>query len=130
VARAFATSDYADEAKTGTVAADGTALVTFGPVDASKLWRITRAVVGAQGSTLVGPALLYVGDTLPQNLRDGTSTGTFDIAEYPAPLVVPATEVLNVAWSGMTPGATVNAAIQYEELEEFGVPGSVPGRLA
>jgi hypothetical protein len=130
MARAFATTDYKDEAKVATVAADGTALITFGPVDASHIWRVTRAAVGAQGSALEGPALLYVGDTLPQNLRDGTATGTFDIAEYPAPLVVPATVVLNIAWSGMTPGAIVNGAIQYEELEEFGVPGGQSGGLS
>lgn len=124
MARGFQAFDYADKQLSAKVAADGTAQVAFGPVDAGHIWRVTRAFVGAEGSALEGPALLYVGDILPQYLRDGTNNGTLDIAEYPAPLVVPGTQSLYLVWSGLTPGATVFGAIQYEDLVEVVVPSA------
>jgi hypothetical protein len=122
VARAFAATDYADKALTGTVGADGAGLITFGPVDPSHVWRVTRVAVGSIGSLVEGMCFLYVGDVLPQNYRDGTTTPTLDVAEYPAPLVVPATIVLNLQWLSMTPGAKLWAGVQYVDLLEYAVP--------
>lgn len=122
MARSFALNDYTDTSLTGVVNPDGTGLIQFGPVDPSHVWRVSRVMVAAIGSLLDGDCFLYVGDVLPQNLRDGTTTGSLDIGEYPAPLVVPATLPLSLQWVGMTPGAQLLAGIQYTDLIEFAVP--------
>jgi hypothetical protein len=119
VATAFVVSQYVDADQTAKVAADGTATITFGPVPPGHVWRVSRVAVQGFGP---GTCNLYVGDHLPQDLRDGSATGAFDIGEYPSPLSVPATQNLVLAWAGMTAATVVTGAIQYVELAQVVVP--------
>lgn len=101
--------------------AAGTALVIFEAVRPSEVWRVTRVTVSST-SSVQGPAVVYIGDPSPQNARNGTRTGIFDIDDSAAPLIVPSTEALQIQWTGMSAGAVCTAIIQYEIFLRFAVP--------
>lgn len=96
------------------VAGDGTALVQFATVEAGTSWLVDRLmVIGAGG----GRCYVYDDPALPDlAVLDGTTSGDFDIAEYPQGLQVDETRTLCLRWIGATPGHTATARAQLRIL--------------
>jgi hypothetical protein len=51
------------------------------------------------------------------NLKDGTSTGNFDVADDAAPVFVDSNECFIAQWSGASVGAIGTVAIQYQYVK-------------
>lgn len=101
-----------DAPMTGRVESDGSAAVTIGPPPAGLTWIVERAVIGCDGDGL--PEFrLYMGTPQQTEAVDGTTRGTFDVAEYPTGLVVRPGQKLLGVWTGAEPGALVWLRVQY-----------------
>lgn len=96
------------------VGSDGTALVQFSPVEAGTFWLVDRLmVIGAGG----GRCYVYDDPALPDlAVLDGTTSGDFDIAEYPQGLQIDETKTLCLRWVDATPGDTATARAQLRIL--------------
>jgi hypothetical protein len=81
--------DWADKTYTGTADAAGVALITLDQLPDFERWQLTHMVAGA--ATTAAPSMRLYLDTVSNGcLRDGTSAGAFDVADWPAGLMVPA----------------------------------------
>lgn len=92
-------------------AAGGLAVVDFGQLDGGELWLVDHAVVSCDSTTATA-CRWYEGGISDMTLIDGTSTGNFDVADWPNGLQVSPSQSLVVAWSGASNGARGIAAIQ------------------
>jgi hypothetical protein len=103
--------DWADKTYTGTADAGGVALVTLDPLPDFERWQLTHMVAGAQ--TTAAPQMrLYLDQVANASLRDGTSSGAFDVADWPAGLMVPPGRQLLARWTGCNPGDPVFLTLQ------------------
>ena len=102
------------QAKAG---ADGTALVAYGVIDPSYLWRVERIVVQHSSTSPNVAATVYGGSGTPQDtdFRDWTPIppGFKAVAEYPQPMTVLGGSFLSVQATGMNPGDTLTVSAQW-----------------
>lgn len=91
----------------------GKVRAAFGPPRAGVAWSVTRCVVQ---NNISGRAFAYVGEERPENVIDGTNSGTFDVKDQGQPWYVPEGQALLIVWQGATAGATATARIEYQEI--------------
>jgi hypothetical protein len=109
--------DYATPQASAVADANGRAAITFDQLDPNQLWLIDHAVVNCPAGDRLPPQLrLYAGSETPSRLLDGSSTGDFDVADWPNGLQLSPSTSLLVVWSGAVPGATATIALQVRVL--------------
>lgn len=104
--------DWLDRSYTSDpAAADGTALITLDALADDTRWQLTHMVAGC--ATTAAPQMrLYLDSVANGNLRDGTSSGAFDVADWPGGLMVPPGRQLLARWTGCTPGDVAILSVQ------------------
>jgi hypothetical protein len=108
----WAVFDWLDRSySTPAAGADGVALLTRPPVPEDQRWQVTHMVVGCTSATAT-QMRLYFDDVSNGNLRDGTSSGGFDVADWPQGLWVPPGRALVARWTGATVGAVGTLTLQ------------------
>lgn len=85
-------------------AAGGTAQLTLEQLAGNELWLIDHAVVSCTSSTATS-VRWYESSVDPLSLLDGTSSGDFDVADWPVGLLIQPSQSLVVVWSGASDGA-------------------------
>lgn len=87
--------------------------------EAPFLWLIDRITVA---HTSINPtnAFVFVGEANAQSLRDSTTGGNADVADYAAGVYVPPTMPLRIRWTaplGLNVGAIGTATLQYRLMQ-------------
>lgn len=101
-------SSRLDEGKTGTIGADGRAVITIGPLTPSSRWRTSNVAVSTT-SAVDTECRLYLGNEAPQNLLGGTFSGNRD--QIGAAVTLYPGSVLTAVWANGTPGATASVSV-------------------
>lgn len=91
--------------------ADGTALITLPTLPDNERWQLTHALVGCTSST-PSQLRIYLDSAANNNLRDGSSNGNFDVADWPQGLWVPPSRSLVARWTGCSTGAIATLTVQ------------------
>ena len=91
--------------------ADGVATITLDPLPTDTRWQLTH-MVAFSTSTAAPQMRLYLSNTSPTGLRDGTNTGIFDVADWPMGLMVPPSQSLIAQWTGCNAGDVATLAVQ------------------
>lgn len=102
------TVDYVPIQKQATADATGTATVALDPVEPGYMWLVDALSVRSN-STADTRTLVWAG----ARLMDGSDSGNFDFSDRNSPVLVVSSEVLQIVWTGATPGAVCNADGQY-----------------
>jgi hypothetical protein len=97
-----------DEGKTGTIGADGRAVVTIGPNTPSSRW-VVRNIAVSSTSAIDTECRVYYGNEAPQNLIAGTFSGNRD--NVGVGLGLNPGSVLTAVWENGFPGATVSVSV-------------------
>lgn len=108
--------DWLELQQTATVAISGQALIELPALELDELWLVDHMVAGAIGASLDAVMMLYDGFPSLQNLRDGTESGRFDVADWPNGLLVRPGRSLVAHWTGATPGDTVGITLQVRQF--------------
>lgn len=104
--------DWLDKTYTSEpAAADGTAQITLPALPDTDRWQLTHMVAGCT-SAGASQMRLYIDDVADQNLRDGTSSGNFDVADWPMGLWIPPSRSLVAAWTSCDPGSVATLTLQ------------------
>lgn len=117
---AWALADWLDHPYTSPPAANGTATITLDALDDLTRWRLTHAVVGcvsAAGAALPAQSRrlrLYNGSVANPYLRDGSTRGEFDVADWALGLWIPPGGQLVAVWSGCSDGDIATLNLQAE----------------
>ena len=107
--------DYVSLQARSSAAAAGVAQVAFRQLDGDEMWIIDHAVVACTSSTAT-VLRWYAGTIADLALLDGSSAGNFDVADWPAGLVIQPTSALVVVWSGASAGAIGTVTLQARVL--------------
>jgi hypothetical protein len=104
--------DWLDESFSSAPAgADGVATITLDPLPTDTRWQLTHMVAFCQ-STAAPQMRLYLSNLSPGGLRDGTSAGVFDVADWPMGLMVPPSQSLIAVWTGCNAGDVATLTLQ------------------
>jgi hypothetical protein len=104
--------DWLDRSWTSPAAgSDGVALITLPERPDNERWQLTHVVVGCTSSTAT-QMRLYLDSVSNAGLRDGTSTGNFDVADWAMGLWIPPGRTLLARWSGCSTGAVGTLNLQ------------------
>jgi hypothetical protein len=90
---------------------DGVATITLPPLPDNERWQLTHAVVSCTSAAATQMRLYFDSAAIP-NLRDGSSAGNFNVADWPQGLQVPPGRALLARWDGCDPGAVATLALQ------------------
>jgi len=102
-----------------TVAADGTAQVSIGPVPTLTRWLVTSVSVTVTGTTVGARASIHTGDQpSDSNFIEGTETGERDASFYPSPFVLYEGDRLHVLWTGAVPGDQARATLRLTSVKD------------
>jgi hypothetical protein len=104
-------SDWLDQSYTSAAAAGGIAQIVLPQLPYNERWELTHMVVGCTSSTATS-LRLYRDSASNPNLRDGSSTGNFDVADWAAGLKVLASSGLIAVWNGASDGAVATLTVQ------------------
>lgn len=104
-------SDWIDQSYTSGPASGGIARIELPQLDYATRWQLTHMVIGCT-STQATALRLYFGSVSNGNLRDGSSAGNFDVADWNPGLMVPPSSVLIAQWTGCTDGAQATLTLQ------------------
>jgi hypothetical protein len=85
-------------------AAGGQAALDAGQLDPDEMWLIDHMVVSSDSSTRT-TLRLYESVVDPLRILDGSSTGNFDVADWPAGLQLRPSSSLVAVWVGASDGA-------------------------
>jgi hypothetical protein len=107
--------DFLSPSARSAPAAGGLATVEFAQVDPSELWLIDHAIVSCTSSTRT-TVRLYAGAINAATLIDGSSSGNFDVGDWPAGLQVQSTIAVIAQWSGASDGAIATISLQLRSL--------------
>lgn len=103
--------DWLDRTYTGAADATGVALITLDQLPDNERWQLTHMVAGC--ATTAAPSMrLYLDQVANGSLRDGTSTGAFDVADWAMGLMVPPGRSLLARWTGCSAGDQVFLTLQ------------------
>jgi hypothetical protein len=111
-------TDYLELTISSPAAAGGTATATGPQLDGGELWLIDHMVCYCTASNTV--LRLYGGQVTPAALLDGSSSGSFDVADWPAGLQLQPTRQLLAVWSNAADGARGTLTIQARRLRRVG----------
>lgn len=103
--------DWIDQQYTSGPAAGGIAHIELPQLASNERWQLTHMVCSCS-STSATSLRLYLGSATVPNLRDGTDSGNFNVADWPAGLMVPPSSALIAQWSGASDGATGTLTLQ------------------
>lgn len=95
----------------GPAGTDGTAVITLPALADNERWQLTHTVIGCT-STTATQLRLYLDSAANTNLRDGSSSGNFDVADWPQGLWIPPGRTLIARWAGCSAGAVATLALQ------------------
>jgi hypothetical protein len=116
----WAVADWIDRPFNSPAAgADGLATLVLPPVPDTDRWQLTHAVVSCT-STTTTQLRLYLDGVSVAGLRDGTSSGNFNVADWPLGLWVPPGRSLVAQWFGCSAGAVGTLALQATVLRRVG----------
>jgi len=92
-------------------AAGGLAVLDAGQLDGGEMWLLDHMVVSCDS---VSRTTLRLYESAPDPLRilDGSSTGNFDVADWPAGLQLRPSTSLVAVWTGATDGARGVLSVQ------------------
>jgi hypothetical protein len=111
VTSAWQLVDWLDRTYNAAADASGVGLITLPQIPDNERWQLTH--MGAGCATTVAPQMrLYLDQVANGSLRDGTSTGAFDVADWPMGLMVPPGVSLLARWTGCNPGDKVFLTLQ------------------
>jgi len=111
--------DFRTVAATTDPAAGGTAVVTLPQLAFDELWLIDHAVVSC--TSVAGTDVRWYSDSpTPANLLDGSSSGNFDVADWPAGLQLQPGTSLVAVWSGCDDGAVGTLTVQARIMRRAG----------
>jgi hypothetical protein len=111
--------DWIDRPYQAPAGAGGVALVTVPPLPDNERWQLTHMVVSCTSSTAT-QVRLYLDDVTAVDLRDGSLTGNFDVADWPQGLWLPPGRSLLARWTGCSAGTTATLALQATVLRRAG----------
>lgn len=112
----WALADYVTLQKRSTpAAADGLCTIVLDQLDDNELWLIDHAVVSCTSSVFT-TLRFYAAAVTDLNLLDGSSSGNFDVADWPNGLQLQPTSSLIVQWSGASTGAVGTLTLQARSL--------------
>lgn len=103
--------DWLDRSYVAPAGTDGTAVITLPPLADNERWQLTHAVIGCT-STTATQLRLYLDGVANTGLRDGSTTGNFDVADWPQGLWVPPSRALIARWTGCSTGAVATLTLQ------------------
>jgi hypothetical protein len=109
----WAVADWLDHAYVSTPAgADGVAVATVPALPDNERWQLTHAVISC--TSTVGTQLrLYLDESVTTgNLRDGSNSGNFNVADWPMGLWIPPGRSFTARWTGCSAGAVGILALQ------------------
>ncbi len=104
----MATTKPLNEGKSATVAANGIATVELKP-NALEVWHVTKIAVVTSTKVKEPLAQVYFGSVAPENLFDGTTTGSLDASE--CNLDLKQGQSLYCVWSAADVGATATLSV-------------------
>jgi hypothetical protein len=90
---------------------DGIALITLPALADNERWQLTHVVAGCT-STSTTQMRLYLDTVSNAGLRDGTSSGNFDVADWAMGLWVPPGRSLLARWAGCSTGSAATLNLQ------------------
>lgn len=102
---------------------NGRAEITLEGTGPGLVREIERIVVRVNDTTNIPFAFIYSGDEQDQNLRDGTSNGDLDFAEYSPRLRLSPNTLLRVVWTGADADKLATAHIQWSDVQYDGGAG-------
>ena len=111
-ASGWALVDYLTARVRSEPAAGGVATAVLPQLDPDEMWLIDHAVVWCDSATPTS-ARWYESVAIPEQLLDGTSRGAFDVADWPAGLLLRPSQHLIVQWDGASDGARGVVTVQY-----------------
>ena len=103
--------DWLEVEEQSAPAAGGLATIQLEPLGTDELWLIDHMVASCT-STSATALRLYVDDVRPLRLRDGSDRGNFDVADWPAGLLVRPSRSLIAQWSPASVGAIGTLTLQ------------------
>lgn len=110
--------DWLDESFTSAPAGtDGVATITLDQLPTDTRWQLTHMVAFCQ-SAAAPQMRLHLNSVGPTCLRDGTNSGTFDVADWPMGLMVPPAVSLLARWTGCAAGDAVFLTVQANILRK------------
>jgi hypothetical protein len=105
-------ADWLDHPYTSAPAdAGGVALIELPPLPDYERWQLTHMVVGCTSAS-DSQLRLYLDSVTNAQLRDGSRTGNFDVADWPQGLWIPPGRSLLARWTSCTPGAVATLTLQ------------------
>lgn len=114
-AAGWRTLDEAVQVRLRGAEAGGRIVVEAPQLDGDQRWLVTHSVASTTSTTATRLRYYESTETASQ-LLDGTDTGNFDVADWPAPgLLVPPGRSLLAVWSGASAGATASLYLQLIE---------------
>jgi hypothetical protein len=109
--------DWVDNTYNAIADATGVALITLPSLPSDTRWQLTHAVAGC--ASAAQPVMrLYLDSVGNPNLRDGTNTGIFDVADWPMGLMVPPGRSLLARWTGCNVGDQAFLNLQANVLRQ------------
>lgn len=109
---AWAVADWLDRSYTsGPAGADGLATITLPTLPDNERWQLSHVVVACTSGT-VTKVRLYLDGITGAGLRDGSSSGGFDVADWALGLWVPPGRTLIAQWAGCAAGAVATLNLQ------------------
>lgn len=109
---AWSVYDWLDRSYTGAADATGTATVRLPAVPDAQRWQLTHMVAAATTTAPAPQMRLYLDSVSLGTLRDGTTSGVFDVADWPLGLWIPAGAELLAVWTSLHPGDPVTLNMQ------------------
>jgi hypothetical protein len=91
--------------------ADRAATITLPALADNERWQLTHMLVGCT-STTPTQVRLYLDSAANNNLRDGSSGGNFDVADWPQGLWIPPGRALVARWAGCSAGSVATLTLQ------------------
>jgi hypothetical protein len=110
--------EYATFQAQSAPAAGGVCQVQFDQLDSNERWIIDHAVSFCDSATPTA-LRLYESNISPFALLDGSSSGAFDVADWPAGLAIRPAMFLLAQWTGAADGAHGTMTLQARILRKF-----------
>jgi hypothetical protein len=107
--------EYATFQQESIPAAGGACQVQFNQLDSNERWIIDHAVSFCDSATPT-TLRLYESNISPLSLLDGSASGAFDVADWPAGLMIRPAMFLLAQWTGAAAGSRGTMTLQARVL--------------
>jgi hypothetical protein len=107
----WAVVDWVEKTLRSAPAAGGLATITLDQLPTTDMWLLDHMV--AQCTSATATQMRLYADTVSAGyLRDGSDTGNFDVADWPAGLLVRPSVSMVAQWTGASDGAIATLTLQ------------------